>query len=161
VAFARTISSCTASRHRPRRRPRRSDRLVRPAGEHGWGGARPGVKGPRWIWGELTVYLDGSRWALLGRRHRLDAESHRAWRRARFFIVRRRRGAGAGSVTSRGRVRSFGWSPFGIGSRARIEPVQNPRAIHELLNSRWPCLRERPARLHRWPASRRGRSPSP
>jgi hypothetical protein len=75
------------------------------------------VKGPRWIWGERTVYLGwitlglGSAGAVVALRSR-DALT----RRARFFIVFGAVAAVLALGPSPAEVASgsFGWSPFGI-----------------------------------------------
>ena len=76
-----------------------------------------GVKGPRWIWGELTVYLGwvpfvlGVVGAVIVLRRR-DGDA----RRSRFFIVL---GAVAAALALGPSARevaagSYGWSPFGL-----------------------------------------------
>jgi hypothetical protein len=75
------------------------------------------VKGPRWIWGELTVYLG---WITLGLASAGAVVAMRSrdalTRRARFFIVLGAVAAVLALGPSPGEVASgsFGWSPFGI-----------------------------------------------
>ncbi len=75
------------------------------------------VKGPRWIWGELTVYLG---WITLGLASAGAVVAMRSrdalTRRARFFIVLGVVAAVLALGPSPGEVASgsFGWSPFGI-----------------------------------------------
>ena len=103
------------------------------------------VKGPRWIWGEVTVYLG---WTTLGsrrgRRGGLAAEPRRAGAPRRFS---------SSSVSSPPLLAlgpsprevasgSFGWSPFGIlAHMPGVEPVQDSGP---LLRAHEP--RARPAR---------------
>lgn len=75
------------------------------------------VKGPRWIWGELTVYLG---WITLGLASAGAVVAMRSrdalTRRARFFIVLGAVAAALALGPSPAEVASgsFGWSPFGI-----------------------------------------------
>jgi hypothetical protein len=97
-----------------------------------------GVKGPRWIWGELTVYLGwvtfllGAAGASVALRTR-DA----SLRRTRFFIAL---GVVAGALALGPSARevaagSFGWSPFGILARVPgVSLFRIPARYTELVN---------------------------
>jgi hypothetical protein len=96
------------------------------------------VKGPRWIWGETTVYLG---WITLGLASAGAVISMRSRdalaRRARFFIVL---GAIAGVLAvgpSAGEAASgsFGWSPFGLLAHVPgLSLFRIPARYTELLN---------------------------
>jgi hypothetical protein len=97
-----------------------------------------GVKGPRYIWGELTVYLGwitlilaaiGAVVALRGR----DA----SLRRTRFFIVLGALAAALALGPSPGEVASgtYGWSPFGLLSHVPgLSLFRIPARYTELIN---------------------------
>lgn len=75
------------------------------------------VKGPRWIWGELTVYLGWITLGLASVGAVVSMRSHDALvRRTRFFIVLGVVAAVLALGPSSGEVASgsFGWTPFGI-----------------------------------------------
>jgi hypothetical protein len=75
------------------------------------------VKGPRWIWGELTVYLGWITFALGAAGAVIALRSQDALaRRSRFFIVLGAIAAVLALGPSQSEVASgsFGWSPFGI-----------------------------------------------
>jgi hypothetical protein len=96
------------------------------------------VKGPRWIWGEVTVYLG---WIVVGLASAGVVVSMRSRdalvRRSRFFIVL---GAVAavlalGPLPSEVASGSFGWSPFGLLARVPgLSLFRIPARYSELLN---------------------------
>jgi hypothetical protein len=75
------------------------------------------IKGPRWIWGEITVYLGWITVALASAGAIISLRGHDVLlRRARFFVVLAVVAALLALGPFRGEVASgsFGWSPFGI-----------------------------------------------
>jgi len=97
-----------------------------------------GVKGPRWIWGELTVYLGwitvglGVAGAIIALRSRDPLT-----RRSRFFIVLCAIAAVLAVGPSQSEVASgsFGWSPFGILSHVPgLSLFRIPARYTELMN---------------------------
>jgi hypothetical protein len=96
------------------------------------------VKGPRWIWGEVTVYLG---WIVVGLASAGVVVSMRSRdaliRRSRFFIVL---GAVAavlalGPLPSEVASGSFGWSPFGLLAHVPgLSLFRIPARYSELLN---------------------------
>ena len=93
-----------------------------------------GVKGPRWIWGEQTLYLG---WAALLAWWVSPRRSGRGSRLTSLALLRRARDrrhrARGGTPEVRGSCQRLGWSPF-----------RHPRA-----NSQVPtCSPEQPARVH-------------
>jgi hypothetical protein len=97
-----------------------------------------GVKGPRYIWGELTVYL-GWITVILGSIGAIAAlrSGDRSLRRTRFFVVL---GAVAsalalGPMPSEVASGSFSWSPFGILAHVPgLSLFRIPARYTELLN---------------------------
>lgn len=91
--------------------------------ENTWAGqwlSAHGVKGPRWIWGEQTLYLG---WvaillAMLGAAVSLRTRDS-VVRRLRFFIVLAMvaMALAAGPSASEVATRAWGWSPFGLLAR--------------------------------------------
>src|SRR5438094_610114 len=97
-----------------------------------------GVKGPRWIWGELTVYL-GWMTLALGCAGAIVAlrSADRSFRRARFFIVLCAIAAVLALGPSSREVASgsFGWSPFGVLARVPgLSLFRIPARYTELMN---------------------------
>ena len=97
-----------------------------------------GVRGPRWIWGELTVYLGWITLALgcAGAVVALRSEDS-SFRRARFFIVLGLVSAVLALGPSSREVASgsFGWSPFGMLARVPgLSLFRIPARYTELLN---------------------------
>jgi hypothetical protein len=97
-----------------------------------------GVKGPRWIWGELTVYLG---WITLGLAAAGAVVSIRSRdplvRRARFFLVLGAIAAvlALGPSSSEVASGSFGWSPFGLLARVPgLSLFRIPARYTELVN---------------------------
>ena len=96
------------------------------------------VKGPRWIWGEVTVYLG---WVTLGLATVGGVIATRSGdaltRRARFFIVLGAIAAvlALGPLPSEVASGSFGWSPFGILAHVPgLSLFRIPARYTELLN---------------------------
>ena len=96
------------------------------------------VKGPRWIWGELTVYLG---WITLGLAVAGIVIAMRSResqvRRSRFFIVLGVVAAVLALGPSAGEVASgkFGWSPFGLLAHVPgLSLFRIPARYTELLN---------------------------
>ena len=97
-----------------------------------------GVKGPRWIWGELTVYLG---WTILclavgGAVVALRGRDNGA-RRARFYIVLSVIAAVLALGPSAGEVAAgtYGWSPFGLLSHIPgLSLFRIPARYTELMN---------------------------
>jgi hypothetical protein len=96
------------------------------------------VKGPRWIWGELTVYLG---WITLGLASAGAIVSIRSRdplvRRTRFFIVLGAVAAALALGPSPAEVASgsFGWSPFGMLAHVPgLSLFRIPARYTELLN---------------------------
>ncbi|MGH9139530.1 MAG: hypothetical protein ACRD2I_00155, partial [Vicinamibacterales bacterium] len=97
-----------------------------------------GVKGPRWIWGEVTVYLG---WIVVGLASAGVVVSMRArdalTRRARFFILLGVVAAmlALGPFPSEVASGSFGWSPFGLLAHVPgLSLFRIPARYSELLN---------------------------
>ncbi len=97
-----------------------------------------GIKGPRWIWGEVTVYLGwitvilGSIGAIVA----IRSEDGRL-RRTRFFILLGAVAAVLALGPSSAEVASgtFGWSPFGLLARVPgLSLFRIPARYTELLN---------------------------
>jgi len=97
-----------------------------------------GVKGPRWIWGELTVYLGWITLALACAGVVVSMRSRDPLvRRARFFIVLGAIAAvlALGPSPSEVASGSFGWSPFGLLARVPgLSLFRIPARYTELVN---------------------------
>jgi hypothetical protein len=96
-----------------------------------------GIKGPRWIWGELTVYLGWTAllWALAGAVVALRGRDQAA-RRLRFFIVLGGIAVALAAGPSPAAVAagSWGWTPFGLLAHVpRINLFRVPARYAELV----------------------------